>query len=751
MKKKYKSMLVYFAILIPVVVSLVLLLVLQPDFFSGEVAELALVKNAGVSCKAWSYFIDIDIADNKRVYGAKTVNFPIYQKYDILSPGSGKTMKMLDTSTYVECTKTTVTVSKLELVGGVVRTSFYGKQENGQWIALKTVERNVSTVPLLVLDKKQIIPSGYITAGEINSKMTSSTEVFSTSVKVVVDANLQFKQYGLVNTGSAFIESIVPIKIYNQVKTPTVSTSNVVDLKTVSPSVFDLKNYKTTPMTVTVLGQLPQWKDSEGVPYVEIFDPTNKSIGKYPMTSKKLISSSTNTYEFQPISLTIPKSPLGIWKIIMHSNGDVRKLSSTIPSTDTMILKTLDSTIITPTPTPTPTPDCITLANSAQQICIGDDEFKSGGVCYQKSLQQCADILNDSISTPHDIPPVDLTASAFLAYKLSFDQGSTDIGTIPEDGSIAVDFTSDSAPLSFVASPKGIEEKLQTVSLIHSIDTKSLKAHISNLVANTKFSMMVDGVEIPDQITLTSSQLKKLGAYSPARDYYLMNQLTLSSADIKQFLSGMDLVDGQMITLQSVTDGTFDVSTVDGMKKGSFSDLIFMYDLRYSSDAVVPPEESPEPSEPCEGLSGESLLQCRGGDPNNCVDNIDIIGDENCNIKEPQTGGDCAGLTPEQCLAQGKTGSDGFTEPGIDLCSVFGFCSNPDGSGSPVIVCPNGSFASKDTGGNQICIDNTTRNPVNPLNSIPNIVNNLDINMIILISVVLLIVLIIVLAKRRIK
>src|SRR3990167_10422176 len=251
MKKKYKSMLVYFAILISVVVSLVLLLVFQPDSFTGEVAELALVKNAGVSCKAWSYFIDIDIADNKRVYGPKTVNFPIYQNYDILSPGSGKTMKMLDTSTYVECTPTVVAVSKLELVGGVVRTSFYGKQENGQLILLKTVERNVSTIPMLVLDKKQIIPSGYITGSEINSKMTSSTEIFVTSVKVVVDANLQFKQYGLTNTGSVFIDSTVPIKIYNPVKTPTVSTSNVVDLKIVSPSVFDLKDYKTRSMSVT--------------------------------------------------------------------------------------------------------------------------------------------------------------------------------------------------------------------------------------------------------------------------------------------------------------------------------------------------------------------------------------------------------------------------------------------------------------------------------------------------------------------
>ena len=735
--KKATKKLAYLVILIVSIFLVSGIVVLASHSFSGEITELSLVQNAGVSCKAWSYFIDTDITGEKRTYGAVTVSFPVFAQYNVLS-GTGKTMQILDTSAYVECKPSTVPIANFNLIGGTVKTSFYGTTENGQSVLLKQVDRNISTVSQSVLNQKQIIPTGSISGTEINSKLTSSQETFSTKIKVIVDAQFQFKQYNtLVNSGHAVIQASVPIKLYNPIKSPVPSTSTVVDLKSLSQTVFDLKNYKTSSMIVTAKGELPQWRDLEGIPYVKLIDPNNKIVGTFLMSYKKLINSATSTYEFSTTNLVIPKSPLGIWKVEMHSNNDIRKLSSSIPSTDVLILKTYDSSTVTP-PTPVPTTQCMKLT-SGQEICLTDDEFKLGGVCYAKQLQWCIDYHNEIISNPHDIPKTELgTASAFIGYKLTFDQGGIAKGIIPET-QLQVDFE----PLSFVAVPNQVAEKLQTVTLINSIDTSLLGAsNISNLIINTKFNILVDGNDVTGDIQLNSAQLKRLGAYTTARDSYLMNQVVLNSADVSRFLSDVELTDGQNITLQSVSDGTFDVTNTSGTHHGSFTGLIFTYDLQYISDENFNPE-------PCKGLSGEEKLICNGGDPNNCVDYVDIIGDENCNTKEGSTGGYCQGLTPTECANQGK---NGFTPTDNPLCDAFGIGCNPTGQGSDIIECPNGSFASKDTTGKSICLDNTKRTLVDPLNTISDIANGLDIQLIVIIFLAFLfIVLILVLAKRRRK
>ena len=724
---------------------------MSSDEYSNEIAELALITPTNYSCKAWSYFIDTDVTGAKKQYGANTVNFPSFTKLDVLS-GSGKTMKSVEAITRTECS-TTSSATDIYLIGGTVKTSFFGKGENGQYVFLKQVDRTISSTPQLVLQKNQpktvSLPTGLITPVEISSKLTSSQEIFFTTLQVTVDVNLKFSQSGKLfttNSGSGIMKNGIPIKIYNPVKSPVPSTSTVVDLKQLSQSVFDLKDYKTRSLAFTAKGELPQWKSSEGIPYVKVIDPNGKTIGTFLMSYSKLLNSATNTYEFTTTNLVIPKSPLGIWKIEMHSNNDVRKLSATLPSTDIMIVKILDTTpiIVTPpivVPPPIPTTQCMKLT-SGQDICLGDDEFKSGGACYNFDLRQCVIILNQAISTPHIIPKTELgTASAFIGYKLTFDQGGIAKGIIPQDMSLSVDFE----PLSFVAVPNQVAEKLQTVTLINSIDTSLLGAsNISNLVVNTKFNILVDGNDAIGDIPLNSAQLKRLGVYTTAKDSYLMNQIVLNSADISRFLSGIELSDGQNITLQSVSDGTFDVTNTSGTHHGSFTGLTFTYDLQYTPDENFNPD-------PCKGLSVESLLSCRGGDPNNCVDFIAIQGDENCNTKEQQTGGSCQGLTSTECAKQGKNGGlEGITNN--PLCDAFGIGCNPTGQGSDVVECPNGSFASKDTTGKSICLDNTKRTLVDPLNTITNIANGLDTQLIIIVFlVVLFIILMLMLVKRRRK
>ena len=742
MKSKFKKKLAYFVI-VSVIISSISIMFLISDSFSGEIVELSLVQNTSVSCKSWTGITESDVAGNKITYSPITINFPAYTQFNVLSTKTGNTLSLLDPGTFVECKSLSSAFTDFNLVGGTVRTTFYGLQDNGQWITLKTVDRNISTISKSVLNQKQIIPTGAITGTEINSKLTSSKEFFTTQVKIIVNANFVFKGKStgtLVNSGTAVMSNVVYVKLYNPITNPTPSTSIVVKLTSLSASSFDLKNYQSSTISLTAIGELPAWKDTEGVPYVEIVDPNRHVLGKFPMNVKKLLSSSTNTWEFKAVNINIPKSPQGTWNVNMHSNGDVRKISSILPSTDVKTFNIYDTSGTSqPSPVPVPTTQCMKLT-SGQEICLSDDEFKSGGVCYAKTLQWCIDYHNEIISNPYIIPKTELgTASAFIAYKLTFDQGGIDSGLVPNDKSLLVDFE----PLSFVGVPKQVTEKLQSVTLINSIDTSLLGAsNISNLIVNTKFNVLVDGNDAIGDIPLNSAQLKRLGAYTTARDSYLMNQIVLNSADITRFLSSVELSDGQNITLQSTSDGTFDVTNTSGTHKGSFTGLIFIYDLKYTSDENFNPD-------PCKGLSGESLLSCRGGDPNNCVDFIAIQGDENCNIKEPQTGGDCQGLTPTECANKGK---NGFTPTDNPLCDAFGIGCNPTGQGSDIIECPNGSFASKDTAGKSICLDNTKRTLVDPLNTITDIASGLDIQLIVIIFLVFLfIVLILVLAKRRRK
>ena len=202
-------------------------------------------------------------------------------------------------------------------------------------------------------------------------------------------------------------------------------------------------------------------------------------------------------------------------------------------------------------------------------------------------------------------------------------------------------------------------------------------------------------------------------------------------------LSDITLADGSLVTLQAVTDGTFDVSTSSGTKKGAFSGLTFTYDLRYSVDDIT--------VDPCKGLAGEELLSCRGGDPNNCVDMVEVVGDEHCRYKQGSTGGTCEGLTPTECAQQGNNNLIPTVNP---LCDAFGIGCNPTGKGSQVIECPNGSFPSKDESGKQICVDNTTRNPVDPLN-LPDVSFLTFETYVIIFLVFVFVILIILLLKRK--
>lgn len=710
MKSKSKKYLFLLALIVSSV-GFIGVIFFTPSEFSGEVEQLSLTKNSGMNCKSWSSVTDTDVNGLSSTYSPITDNFDVYTNFNVLSPKSGNVMELLDTSSYVECSPVGSYVKDFYLVGGTVKTTFYGLQENGQWITLKTVDRTISSgIQQSVYNKAQKIPSGSIYGSEINQKLTSSKEYFTTSVRVIVTSNFNFKSTAtgnLLNTGGSSVSNTVPIKLYNQIIIPTQSTSTEVKLLSVSPSSFDLVNYGTSLLSVTISGQLPQWKDTEGYPNVYIYDSDRKLFGKYPMTIKQLVDSSTNTYKFTASQIKLPKAPLGYWQAEMHSNGDIRKVSFGVPSVDSILFKIYDSTPKTTTPTTTQPQNSLDLKNqcnangktwtvypTSNKASFCDIGFKvsNGNLCLTKNGDTGICTEFDPVGNPRPPEQGYDAINAFIAYKLTFDQGGVVSDVVPKDDSIKITFTG----LDLIGNPKSLDEKFQTMTLVQTFNTEKFTGQISNVNTDTKLEMFVDSIPIENKITLNSNQLKKINAFSLDKKFYVVNHIILSTEDISQILKSNGyhftgepdsklIVDGQQIKIQTKTSGTFDAVINSVGKKAAFADLIFEYDLKFVNSFQDPDK--------CKGLSGEALLTCQGGDPDNCVDFVDVVGDEHCKTKEQQTGGTCYGLTPTQCAAKGKS-NDNLTDD--TTCSLLGTCEkNPSGSPGTVGLCLAGETSTQ--------------------------------------------------------
>jgi len=194
-----------------------------------------------------------------------------------------------------------------------------------------------------------ILAKPTVTGQQIDDKLTSTKQTYFTSAALVVLAKPEFqfkvgcvpnpndcalnqKEFATVNLNAG----IGTIKVFNVLLDPAKPTSEKVDLvklATVPSQLFtDSKN-----INLEVRVQLPQWKEDQGLPLVDIFKPalpgTNAEgnpivttfgavLKDRPLNIKKLIDPATNTYEFSDTNIAIPDNPsVGTWIVKAKHNA----------------------------------------------------------------------------------------------------------------------------------------------------------------------------------------------------------------------------------------------------------------------------------------------------------------------------------------------------------------------------------------------------------------------------------------------
>jgi len=356
--------------------------------FSSEVA------NSGVNCSVFGNIIEIGTNGQRRSLSPQTVEFQVFTTFELVSTSStiGE-IATIDTTARVQCERVVPNVT-FNMVGGVVTTKFFATQENGQEIFIKQITRNISTQPRSAVDRQLIIPTGTISASEIDSKLTSTRENYVTRVRVVMSGDFEFMGSAtgtLLNTGSATFQQILTTRVFNEIIDPPQPISNDIRLVSVTggnegANTIDLDN-NFSSIFIKVIGRLPQWDATQGVPNFDITTPKGQLFASgITMPIVERFDVAQNTFTFTRTSFNIGANPeLGSWTVTMHSNQDARVLTNGQPSTDSMTFRVVDSTPApTPTPAPIPTdvpsdvPDVIPDVTPDVMVTVTTEEFLSG-------------------------------------------------------------------------------------------------------------------------------------------------------------------------------------------------------------------------------------------------------------------------------------------------------------------------------------------------------------------------------------
>jgi len=295
---------------------------------------------------------EVGINNERRTYSPVTRTFDILTTNELISASSRVgTIKLIDTSARVRC-DLAISDTSFRMVGGQVTTSFYATQENGQETFIKKVTRNITTISRDVVNRDSIIPTGTISADEIDTKLTSTDENYVTRIRAEITANMLFTSSRTGTTplsGQGIVQGIIAVKVHNEILDPPQPTSNVVDLTSVTggnagTDTIDIAKEFST-IFIKVRGQLPQWSASEGVPNYDIFLPDGRLFASNVlMNIAVLIDSRTNTFQFTDASFSIGTNPqTGFWKVEMHSNQDIRKTDTGLPQIDTKVFKVINS------------------------------------------------------------------------------------------------------------------------------------------------------------------------------------------------------------------------------------------------------------------------------------------------------------------------------------------------------------------------------------------------------------------------
>ena len=355
---------------------------------------------------------------------------------------------------------------------------------------------------------------------------------------------------------------------------------------------------------------------------------------------------------------------------------------------------------------------CVTLSDNSK-MCITDAIFKSGGSCYLKDMDLCVWNKEKSLGS---VSITGVTTGSGLSGKIYW------YGLVKYTDNTTAEFLAkdDPSPFSF---------SIPLASLIGSVSGDAKE--ISQLTLNP--ILKFDNLELHKQITTKSSDIKYVATLN------IKNQVVsiIPSSPLPDFTptKGSNAVDG--ISLGNIIIRMTDVetkvpSTVVGINESADAQLnvglIGTMSVDYNNGNIIKPIQiqlNPAVLSTGATFTGETnfiwtnLKVARGtsshnggtddgGDVERCP--IGQIGymlngvlicqekgviptdDNDDGIIDDSSGGACAGLTPQQCLDQGKTNTDGGSNTSNGgMCPLDGGTGDSNGDGKICQICTDSS------------------------------------------------------------
>ena len=225
---------------------------------------------------------------------------------------------------------------------------------------------------------------------------------------------------------------------------------------------------------------------------------------------------------------------------------------------------------------------------------------------------------------------------------------------------------------------KGSQKRVAEMELRPQIDFSQVTKTIgySNPQFVHKYDLLVNGEAKVSDADLSSRQMTLTNSMSPTK-FYQISLIKIQPEELFQKLrevngGGFNLSEGDALTFVLKVSGG--MSATSGLDKFS----VAVDGLEYSYNMVWTDSTSADP-EPCQGLSGQAIVDCLA---DNDVDTTD----------DGSTGGYCENLTAEQCLEAGK--DQPINIPGLFQDYIDSLAGkdtqntgNPKGSGGDGIFC----------------------------------------------------------------
>ncbi len=323
--------------------------------FLGRTIPLSFAENLAIECRIWVQGDIIDVGGGITDIGFSTQTFNPQFQLDVINIRTEREISSIEPEIRIRCDPVGANLnpdfSSYTLTGGTLQYYWTAVDEGTD---LKNFDDttirigNIVNVPIQSSDNVLqdsggggiTIASPKISGTEIDNALSSPLEVYFSNVGLVITAKpeFNFKLFTFEGTQKIFVvdqketaivslnAGVGNIKVFNQVVDAPTPTSQLVKLQSVvvDPSpLFD----DSTNIDLEVRIRLAQCPDGAcGSPRVDVFQPTSSGaniLKSVPITAKKLVDASTDTYEFFDTNIEIPNNPrAGNWIII--AKHDVR-------------------------------------------------------------------------------------------------------------------------------------------------------------------------------------------------------------------------------------------------------------------------------------------------------------------------------------------------------------------------------------------------------------------------------------------